>query len=198
MLKKIIYILSLSLIFAPISFSNQLIEIGKINLLKDPINNVTIYYPTEFILSNKKSVAKVYSLDLIELLESKILSLGNGNLRNKGLIIKDKSKNNTIVSFAEIQQEISVIPPMIVFDRVRGRVGDTVKVQDHGMGDFEFADIDAELSKSTKKKVYLQLKNMTAKDQQKYFSTISVVFPTDKSVLRWIHNVEEIIVFEIK
>lgn len=195
MSKQILITFLLFFASSQILFQNQFHIIGKINLTSEPIDNVTIYYPTEFILKNKKSAAKVYSMDLIELINKKIKSLENIDTRKAGLIIKDKFNNPTIVSFSEILQDISIIPPMIVFNKVKGSLGDTVRIQDNGLGDLDFGAIDAELSKATKKIVYLQMSNLPVK--VKYFETISVVFPTDKSCNRWISDVQEIILFEI-
>lgn len=195
MLKLILTIILLFFASSQALFQNQFHIIGKINLITEPIDNVTIHYPTEFILKNKKTIAKVYSMDLIELISKKIKHIEQINTRRAGLIIKDKYNNSTIVSFSEILQDISVIPPMIIFKKVKGSIGDTIKIRDHGMGDFDFGAIDAELSKATKKKVYLQMNNLPTKVN--YFETISVVFPTDKSYNRWISDVQELILFEI-
>lgn len=194
MLKQILTLFLLFVASSQSLFQNQFQIIGKINLTAEPINNVTIYYPTEFILKNKKSVAKVYSMDLIELISKKIKNIELIETRRSGLIIKDKFQNTTIVSFSEILQDVSIIPPMIIFNKVKGSVGDTVKIQDFGLGDLDFAAIDAELSQATKKRVQLQMSYPPAKVD--YFSTISVVFPTDKSYNRWICDVQEIILFE--
>lgn len=176
---------------------NQIREIGKINLQTDPINNVTIYYPTEFILSNKKEIAKVHSVDLIELIEEKITKISIDKSRNSVILITDYNGEVTIVSFSEILPEISIIPPMIVFDKVKGSIGDTVRVQDNGLGNLDLGAIDAELSSATQKKIYLQMDNMPKAVIKKYFESVSIVFPTDKSTMRWINDVVEIKIIEI-
>lgn len=177
--------------------SHKIEEIGKFNLITQPIKNVTIYYPTEFILNNNREIAKVYSLDLIELIEEKIKKIKDVDSRNMGLLIEDKNGNLSLVSISEILQDISVIPPMIIFDKVRGSLGDTVKVQDFGMGDLDLSAIDDELSAAIQKKIHLQMASIPEEARIKFFETISIVFPTDKSTQRWIHDVVEIKLIKI-
>lgn len=198
MLKKVLLFICIFIAASHSAYQNQIHEIGKINLITDPISNVTIYYPTEFILRNKKEIAKVYSLDLVELIEKKLAPISDIKIKSSALLITDKSGNINIVSFSELLQDISVIPPMIVFDKVRGTIGDTVTVQDHGMGDLEFSAIDDELAVATKRRIYLQIGKIGKLERELFFNTISIVFPTDISTNRWIHDVVEIKLIEVE
>lgn len=191
--KKIVLILVMLLLIPnSMSYAYDLIAVDSLNVKeighKLELATIQVYY------KNRKLVKKVKGAYFYKFM-NKFIETENNYI----ISVVDENKKAFFFSKEDFDKKINIIPPfLIIKNKFIGKLGDTLKIQYETNKAFDFADLDVEFGLVIKERVHLQMKYSKNDSIKKYFKPITLIFPQDKTVTRWVENIEKIIIYEIK
>lgn len=149
-------------------------------------------YYTEFYTSKKRRICKYYCIDLNDVLKPYTKDLSAADLRNLIVVAETSTGETMTTSFADFNDKIVRIAPMIIYSDIRSGIGDTVEFWDKEgtKGIVNLDGLDDELRKTRLRRIYLQIKKISKADKKRAFQERSIVFPQDQSTDRWIADVK--------
>lgn len=189
---KILLIITFIIISFSKSYSYDLVAIDSLNLLtngrKLDLTTIQVFY------KNRKLIKKVKVAYFNKFID-KFLTSDNDYL----ISFVDKNKFKYFFSKTEFDDRIITLPPFLVINnKFEGKLGDTLKIQYETKQEFDFAELDKEFGLVIQEKIYLQMKYSKENNLKKYFNPITLIFPQDKTTIRWKENIVKIIIYEIK
>ena len=152
--------------------------------------------PTEFVLSNKKTVGKFNAIDIYEMLKPHLKALSAEISHNTIIVAETSTGETSTFSVAEIQPEISKLPAMLLLTSVGSQTGKIISVQDSSInkGRVDLSKLDALYSDMIRRRVGLQLQT-TQKIQALH--PFSIIFPIDARNDRWLKDVKLLTIYTV-
>ncbi len=187
------------LLYCAFAQAQTIRTIGTINIQSSVIERDASARTVEFLSGKNQSAGKFRGANVASCLKEIIDKIEPEN-RSKAIIIaKNNFGQKLIFSLPELLPEISKIPPILVYRRVIGDLGDTAHISDiRGQtGRVNVQEIDKYLERATQERIKLQVP-----DVQRVTSflrqPVSLIFPTDASPGRWLADVDSLTVATIE
>lgn len=115
-------------------------------------------------------------------------------------IIKAEAENgeSVVFSFAETENGISKLPPILILEKMKGKTGDTLVIHDKKGkgGKLDIAELEKEAKKIYHYRMILQIKDRKAVRSK--IGPYTLIFPQDVSVNRWLKNVKKMKLLMVK
>lgn len=188
------FILSFSVLLCTVFAEAQTIrEIGTINIQMSVVERDASARTVEFLSSKSQSAGKFRGANVASCLKELINKIAPDDRSKTIIIAKNNFGQKLVFSLPELLPEISKIPPILVYRRVVGDIGDTVHIGDvRGQtGRVNIQEIDKYLERATQERIKLQIP-----DVQRVTSflrqPVSLIFPTDASSGRWLADVDSL------
>ena len=156
----------------------------------------------KFQFSNGKTIGSYLGIPIIEEID-KMLKKNFIDAKTNSIIISfESNKNVKYYTYFDFFNEISAIPPyLITQQKVKFRAGDTIRYQTKSgrqTADMNLTELTEQVFSTSITNVRLQFNNMDAAIKQNIFSKTSLIFPIDKSPLRWLADIKRIKVYRVE
>jgi hypothetical protein len=175
-------------------------EIAKININMEQLIKEHQFKTVEFCTASKKSLGKFTCIDVLDIFDNNIKKLTNSE-RKRLIIIAESADGEVIATdYLNFDKNNIKIPPLLIFSFIKGSVGDTVRISDvkGSKGKVDLEMVEKELQKTVVLRIFLQMKNISVSDIQKYFKDGSMLFPQDQTCERWLENVKYLKLYIVK
>ncbi len=192
-MKKLILLLVLYFSMPAVSQSPDFNHIATINIDPWELGQKYEFASTEFLLSNRTSIGKHYAFNLSDIIDPYLKDLSVSKRSNVIIIAKDNSGNTLPFSYTEVSDEYSMMPALLTFTKKMVGMPDTLIVSDNpeGPSGLEINQVEEFFNVLTKRRIYLQLKFISADQKKQIFNTTTVIFPIDKTTNRWLTDLKE-------
>lgn len=179
------------------SYSHSLKPVGSVTIDSKELLSRSQTLPTEFVLSNKKTVGKFHALDVYEILKPQLKALSPAELRNAIIVAESSTGATSTFSAADILPETSKLPAMLLLTSAAVQNGKVASIQDSAInnGRVDLSKLDAITGDMTRRRVGLQLS--TGAKGGHTLHPFSVIFPIDARTDRWISDVKTLTVYVV-
>ena len=196
---KVLFLYGIILLFFNNIYSQTLTLVDEKEVFDVDLSKAKQY---KFLFANGKVIGSYIGIPIADEI-NKMLKDKSIDPKTTSLIISIESNNTKrYYTYFDFMGEIVPIPPyLITQQRVKYRIGDTVR---YGMKggkqsiDADISELDEQLFSLIVTNVRLQFNKMDATEQKNIFSNTSLIFPVDKSPIRWMSDVKRIRVFKIE
>ncbi len=181
------------------SFAQTIKQIGILDIQPTVVELDATVRTVEILSSKNQSAGKFRGADVMSCLKNLINAITPDNRSKTVIIAKNNYGQQLVFSLPELLPEVSKIPPILVYRKVTGELGDTAHISDapRQTGRVNVKEIDAYLERAVQEKIKLQIpdvKNVAFFLRQ----PVSLIFPTDSTAARWLGDVAMLIVAVIE
>jgi len=189
-----IAIVLLQLITSTFVYAQQITILHKIVIDEQKLSKNTSVTTTEFLSKKKKLIGQFDAINIHDIVASYLATIDDQTRRRIVFIAESTDSTKQTFTLADIRQDISPLPAILLLKRTSMITGDTLRVG----ATASFRDeIDKALGGIVVKRLTLPFQNIT-QEISTAFQPMSIIFPLDGKPIRSLSNVRYIYICRLE
>ena len=194
-MKRIISLIIVFLSVINFSISQDFTKIAEFKLDTKELAKTIPYQSTQFIFQSKQKTDFHYAFDLIDIIKPHIESVALKDRKKLVFVLENENGESVTAAYSEFDILLTNSPAVLLSDEVKIKTSDSLVLEEKE-GDIDMSEIEGLSQFATRRRIFLQIKNIPVPEKQRMLQNATVIFTKDLNSERWINGVNMIKVFK--
>lgn len=171
-------------------------------LAEIPINTTELektlqYVSTQLIFQSRQQTDFHYTYDLGEILKPVLDTIKTKDKSKIVFVFENQLGQSVMANYSEIDNLLTNMPAVLMYGKKVKKAGDSLLLGDDKDGNVDLTQLEEQFAQySTKKRLHLQIRNISVAERARILSDATIIFPKDLRTDRWISGVDKITIYK--
>ncbi len=196
-MKRIIALIIVFIALNNFADAQKFSKIAVIAINTDELSKTLQYQSTQLIFQSRQKTDFHYSYDAMEIIKPVIDTIKTKDKSKLVFVFENQLGQSVMASYGEFDNLMTSIPAVLMYGKELKSVEDTLHLGDGEDGNVDLSALEAQFAQyGTKKRLHLQIKNITVAEKTRILNDATIIFPKDLRTDRWISGVDKITIYK--
>jgi hypothetical protein len=196
-MKRIIALIIVFLALINFAEAQKFTKIAEININTTELDKIYESQLTQLIFQSRQQTDFHYSFEVTDILKPVVDTIKTKDKSKLVFVFENQLGQSVTANYGEFDKLLTNLPAILISGKEVKKVGDSLMLGDDKDGNVDLSDLEAQFAHfGTKKKLHLQIKQITVAEKTRILTDATIIFPKDMRTDRWISGVDKITIYK--
>jgi hypothetical protein len=177
--------------------AQSFVKIAEIPINTTELEKTLQYVSTQLIFQSRQQTDFHYTYEINEILKPVIDTIKTKDKPRLVFVFENQLGQSVMANYSEIENLLTNLPAVLMYGKKVQKVGDSLLLGDGKDSNVDLTQLEEQFAQfGTKKRLHLQIKNISVAEKARILSDATVIFPKDLRTDRWISGVDKITIYK--